>query len=182
MPAKANKIGFNSAACYAAIQKWAEGLMTGLAEKLKEVMTREIMSNGNGSPTHMRIPTVAQIKEVIHEVTDSHIRIGVGIDPAAIGALDERMRIIVGVVLYGNQGGGPIHTKPGQDTWKKYVSARGPSGADSVYSLPQFDQQDNSTQMMDNIEKQMHIYIDEFVDTMNSWLDASFFQQFVTVS
>lgn len=182
MPAKVNKIGFNSAACYAEIQKWADGLMTGLAEKLKEIMTREIMSNGNGSHTYMRLPTVSQIKEVIHEVTDSHIRIGVGIDPAAIGALSERMRIIVSVVLYGNQGGGPIHTKPGQDTWKKYVSAKGPSGADTVYPIPQFNQYDVSKDMMDNIEKQMKVYIEEFIDAMNRWLDSSFFQRFVTVS
>lgn len=179
MPAKANKIGFNSAACFNAIKKYSDGLLTRLAEKLTEVMKKEIYTNGNGSPEHMKLPTIAQVCEILHEVTDEHIRIDVGIDPAMARSISEATYVKVCVVLFGN---GEIWTKPGQATWKKYVSAKGPSGADYEYRIADFEQPDVSQTMMENIKKQMDVYIKEYINVLNSWLDGNFFAQFVTVS
>ena len=182
MPAKVNKFGFDSAACFAAIQQICDGYMTTCAEHLLRIMRRQIEDGGNGS-WFMRHTALAQVKEILHEVTDEHIKIRGGIDEDELKGAAEEVYVRVMVVLHGNQANpGDWTTKPGEDTFGKHVVAKGPSLARSKHPLPEsWRQFDVSGGIIDNTMKEVEKYFSDMISAIKGALNGSFYAQFVTV-
>lgn len=73
------------------------------------------------------------------------------------------------VVIHGNQAGGKLTSKPGQDTYGKHVVAKGPSSAQTVYDLPDsWNMGDVTKGIIENTMKEVHKYframLDEIMD------------------
>ena len=160
-----NKISINTAGATTAILKAAEAYMNQTSDKLIEIMKIQIDTNGNGSKI-MRSDAIRAVREISREVAEDHITIEAGFDEAMAASMAKDFYVRTMVVIHGNQAGGPIHTKPGQSTWKKHVIGYGMSGAKSVYDIPQFNQNDVSKKIVDNTMKEVKKYFKEMLDAL----------------
>ena len=160
-----NKIQLDTKGCQSEIKRFIDAKMTICAEHMMRIMRRQIEDNGNGS-WFMRNTAIAQVKEILHEVTDDHISIYGGIDEAALkGAVFVRTM----VVLHGNQAGGKLMSKPGQDTYGKHVVAKGESGAVTKYSLPEsWNMYDVTSGIMANV----YLEVQKYFKTMLAEISA----------
>ena len=128
------QLSFDGDACMELIRRIIDVHLDELSYYVKAIVIREVYNNGNGSKG-MRIDACAQVKETKREIMDDHIRLEVGIDLEKLRS-QEDLFVRVSVVLHGNLASGPLLTKPGQDTWKKYVTHKGLSTAKTVWMLP----------------------------------------------
>ena len=173
-------LSFDSAAFMRNFTKFCEGAMEACAEKLVEIVKHEIMRIGNGDIDKMRPDAARQVKEVLREVTNDHITFGVGVDADQLQSISEELYVRVMVVIFGNQGGGRLRTKPGQDTFKKYVTAKGPSSALESYDLPdEFNQFNKRDYIASNSIKQIARYFKDMINAINVWIDGNFFGGYI---
>lgn len=185
MPAKVNKFGFNANACYAAMLQIADNAMTECAERMVDIMKRQIEMNGSANGSQLMVMSaVDQVKIILHDIVDGKIGINVGIDEGALRGASEELFVRVMVVLHGNQAGGPLYTKPGQDTYKKHVTNKGPSTAKDVYALPAgFNKNTEIVPgVMYNTMNQILKYFNDMIDYLKGRFDSSFYKLFITVS
>lgn len=137
--------------------------MSVCAEHMLALMRRQIFTNGNGS-WFMKSTAIAQVKEILHEIVDGCISIEGGIDEDALKGAEEAVMVRTMVVIHGNQAGGKLKTKPGQDTYGKHVVAKGPSSAQSVYDLPgAWNMYDVTKGIIDNTMKETKKYFDDMI-------------------
>lgn len=159
------QLSFDSDACMDMIHRIIDVHLDELSYYVQAIVIREVFNNGNGSKG-MRIDACAQVKETKREITDDHIKLEVGIDLEKLKS-QEDLFVRVSVVLHGNLASGPLVTKPGQDTWKKYVTHKSPSTAETVWELPDgFAQIDVVGDIIDgvsqNAEKELKHYVVAF--------------------
>ena len=174
-----NKLGFDSASCNRSIMKAADTLMGETSNILVQLFKNEIDRNGNGSKT-MREDAQKVVREILHEVAEDHITIEAGFDEAMARSMATDFYVRTMVVIYGNQAGGPIWTKPGVSTWKKNVTNYGESRAKTRYQLYRFNQFDFHDKMVENVMKQIEKYFKDMLDKLCDSLTGDFFGQFIT--
>ena len=174
-----NKLGFDSRGCVNAIIRMADAYMSQTSDILINLFKLEIDRNGNGS-SFMKSDAKKVVREILHEVAQDHITIEAGFDENMAKGMATDFYVRVMVVIYGNQAGGHIKSKPGLSTFKKNVVGYGPSTAKTVYDLPQFDQQDASEGIRDNVLKEIEKYFEVMLIKLDLSLDGNFFGQFIT--
>lgn len=175
-----NKLGFDSRGCVTAILKMADAYMSQTSDILITLFRKEIDRNGNGSSDMKRDAKVV-VHEILHEVAEDHITIEAGFDEAMAHSMASDYYVRTMVVIYGNQAGGKLMSKPGRSTFKKHVRGYGPSGAKSVYKLPEgFNQIDASAGIRDNTMKDIEKYFEVMIIKINVSLTGEFFGQFIT--
>jgi len=184
-----NRLSFDVAGCMALIKNIYGLYLDDLSAKLVEIVQYEIMKNGNGSKI-MRLSAASEVKETRREITDEMIILEAGIDLDALKG-SEPIFVRVSVVLHGNQAGGPLKSKPGQDTWTKHVGYKRLSPAKTVFDLPDGFNQDDvseqietevSKQISENASKQIDKYAKTFADNVRQALNAIDWSAFVKVS
>lgn len=175
-----NKLGFNSAGCMNAIMRMADAYMSETSDILINLFKKEIDRNGNGS-SFMRSDAKSVVHEILHEVTQDHIKIEAGFDEAMAAGMAKDFYVRVMVVIHGNQGGGTLTSKPGRSTFKKNVVGYGPSTAKTVYNLPSwFNQPDIAGVLRDNVLKEIEKYFEVMLIKIDMALTGDFFAQFIT--
>ncbi len=162
-----NKLSINIASCQAELEKYADHQMEICAEHLMRIMRRQIEENGVGS-WFMRNTAIKQVKEILHEVVDGKITIECGIDEAALKGAEEAVYVRTMVVLHGNEAEGkPLKTKPGQDTYGKHVTNKGPSSARTVHNLPaSWSFGDVTAGIVENTMKEVKKYFDDMLEAI----------------
>lgn len=147
----ANHLSFDTNACLLMLERIYNLYLDDLSHDLVAIVQREIFINGNGS-TLMRMSAAAEVVETKREITRDEIRLEAGIDSATLKS-QENVYVRVMVVLHGNQGSGPLTTKPGQLTWNKHVLVKRMSTAQSAYPMPdEFNQTDAEADIVAHIE------------------------------
>ncbi len=157
----------------------ADALMSETSDILLMIMKKEIDRNGNGS-SYMKTDAKRVVREILHEVVADHINIEAGFDEAMAHGMATDFYVRVMVVVYGNQAGGPITSKPGMATFKKHVTGPSPSTAKTKYDIPQFNQYDASDGILENTMKEIERYFDVMIAKLNDVLSAEFFAGFLT--
>ena len=170
----ANNLSFDTNACLLMLEKIYDLFLDDLSHALVAIVQREIFLNGNGS-TLMRMSAAAEVVETKREITRDEIRLEAGIDSATLKS-QENVYVRVMVVLHGNQGSGPLMTKPGQLTWNKHVLVKRMSTARSAYPMPnEFNKTDKETDIVaeieSNISKQANTLLNAFVHNVQSTID-----------
>lgn len=175
-----NKLGFDTNGCMNAIMRMADAYMSQTSDILINLFKIEIDRNGNGS-SFMKNDAKKVIRETLHEVVQDHITIEAGFDEDMARGMARDFYVRVMVVVYGNMANGYLWTKPGESTWKKNVTNYSPSGAKSIYMLPdEFDQADASEGIKNNVLKEIEKYFEVMLIKIDSSLDGNFFGQFIT--
>ena len=175
-----NKLGFDTNGCMNAILRMADAYMSQTSDILINLFKIEIDRNGNGS-SFMKHDAKKVVREILHEVAQDHITIEAGFDENMARGMARDFYVRVMVVIYGNMANGYLWTKPGESTWKKNVTNYGPSGAKSIYMLPdEFDQADASEGIKNNVLKEIEKYFEVMLIKIDSSLDGNFFGQFIT--
>lgn len=174
-----NKLGFDTEGCMKAILLAADAYMKETSDTLILLFKQEIDRNGNGS-RFMKADAKKAVHEILHEVADDCITIEAGFDEDLARSMSVDFYVRTMVVIYGNQGSGPIHSKPGMSTWKKNVVGYGPSTAKTKYNLPQFNQLDASKGIQKNVMKQIEKHFRDVVKKLASMFDGEFFGRFIT--
>lgn len=175
-----NKLGFNTNGCMNAIMKMADAYMNQTSDIMITLFKKEIDRNGNGSSDMKRDAKVV-VREILHEVAEDHITIEAGFDEAMARSMAVDYYVRTMVVIYGNQAGGALTSKPGMSTFKKHVRGYGPSTAKTKYFLPDgFNQVDASTGIRDNVMKDIEKYFEVMMIKINEALTGDFFGQFIT--
>lgn len=176
------RVWFDTAGAQAAIQKIALDNLTECAEQLVEIMKEEVMSNGNGS-TFMRESAAAAVHHVLKEMSVDMMMYEVGIDENKISGMAEAFYTRVMVVLHGNQGGGPIWTKPGMETFSKgIVTKRTSKTHEPAKALPFFDQPDDRAgAMLENSLKKIQSIFDQCVANIQKEISGNFLSKFLHV-
>ena len=173
------KVGFNAEACINAIIMMADAYMSQLSDELIRIMKQQIDgANGSG---RMKGDAKKVVREIVHEVNRNHIHIESGFDEDMAHGMGLDFYVRVMVVVYGNQAGGGIVTKPGSSTWKKNVVGYGPSGAKSVYAIPQFNQGDASEGILQNTMNEIEKLFGHMLEAIEAKLTPAFFEQFITI-
>lgn len=122
--------------------------------KLIEIMRKEIMETTYGDAPgkpEWRKEISAMLQNVYSEVTDNYIKFGVGVpDDVAFNTFVKAMIIAYGggFTAYGNATGGyssgPITAGPtGRMVWDSDMAGKKPSAAETIYEIPQFNQEGN---------------------------------------
>lgn len=154
-----------------------------VAEQMGDMIKQEIERNGNGSKV-MRDDAVNMVKTICKQSNYEKIIYESGISPEALAACAFDMKVRVLTVLTGNQHGGKLYSKPGQQTFKKHVRGPSQSEAKEVYPLPEgFNQPFDITQnLIDNVERRIeHIwtYAQQWIiDEISS---SAFWDQFISI-
>lgn len=149
---------------------------------LSDVMSMEIkkvIAQCSEASSIMIDETLKHVREISRKITDGVVELEVGIDEGAISG-SEQTYVRVMVTLHGNLAGGLLYTKPGQSTWKKHVTGPSMSNARAVYALPQLQQFDNSGRMMENFEKEIQKYVNDFYDMLYAMVALIDYSQFLT--
>lgn len=107
----------------------------------------------------------------------------VGIDESVISGMAEEFYTRVMVVLHGNQGGGPIWTKPGMQTFSKHVLSKRESRArEPARPLPFFDQPgDRAGAMLDNAMKEIEHVFNDAIAAVAAAISDGFLARFIHV-
>ena len=175
-----HKLRFDSTGCMNAIMRMADAYMSQTSDILINLFKKEIDRNGNGS-SFMKDDAKKVVREILHEVAQDHITIEAGFDENMARGMATDFYVRAMVVIYGNMANGYLWTKPGVSTWKKNVTNYGPSGAKSIYMLPDgFNQFDASQGIMENAMKDIEKYFDDMIIKINDSLTGDFFGQFIT--
>lgn len=142
-----------------------------------EVLAKEISDNSE-SQTKWRAEAIGLLREVKREVLMDRISVEFGVDLASVSG-DALNRVMV--ALYGNQAGGPIHSKPGESVYGKAMDGKHPSTAQTTYDIPQYNhpQSYNGDQMFSNTFK---LIATIFKDAIAAAWRSVDFSQFVLVS
>lgn len=163
-------IKFDKAGYMAEVKSCINIALDQLSGHMHDVICR-VIAQCSEAANVMIIEAQRNVKEISRKVTDDTAEIEVGIDEGAIAG-GEQGYVRVMVVLHGNLAGGPIFTKPGQSTWKKHVTGRGPSSATVEYALPFFEQPDRSEVMMKSFEHDIAKHVKDFESIVYGMLDA----------
>lgn len=176
-------VSINTVGAKIRVMEVCKEAMEQVAEQMGDMIKEEIERNGNGSEV-MRRDAVNMVKTICKQANYEKIIYESGIAPEAFASCAQDMRVRVLTVLTGNQHGGRLYTKPGASTFKKNVTGPGPSGAQSVYPLPDgFNQPfDITANMIDNIEKRIdHIWSFALKWIMDEISSSSFWDQFISI-
>lgn len=151
--------------------------MKAVEDEALTIMAEEI-SEGSESRTKWRQEAIGLLKEVERNVTVESIEMVFGVDLASVSG-DALNRIMV--ALYGNQGGGPIQSKPGADVYGHDMAGKHKSTAKSKYPIPQFDhpQSYNADAMWKNV---FDLTKTMFFDAISSAWASVDFQKYVIVT
>ena len=144
--------------------------MKAVEEEAISIMADEIFE-GSESRTKWRQEAIRLLKEVERKVTAESIEMVFGVDLASVSG-DALNRIMV--ALYGNQGGGSIHSKPGTDVYGHDMDGKHLSTAKTKYPIPQFDhpQDYNADKMWKNV---FNLTKTMFFDAISSaWASVDF--------
>lgn len=173
------KLGF-SHRLYDDILDIADSLMNRLSMLLCESIRAQIDVAGNGT-SDMQNTAKRYVKEISRERTGTGLELTCGVEPS-FGS-DERDFVRISVVLFGNQAGGQLTTKPGEQVWSKGVGSKGLSRAQSVYALPYgFNQYGKVSIIMDNVMNyDMKKYIEDYMNSLVAAISKMDFSQYVTV-
>ena len=116
-------------------------------------------------------------------MTWEKITFEVGIDEKVISGMAEEFYTRVMVVLHGNQGGGPIWTKPGAQTFSKHVLSKRTSHAkEPPRPLPFFDQPgDRAGNMLDNSMREIEHVFNDAMAAVAAAMSNGFLAQFIHV-
>ena len=175
-----NKLGFDTTGCMNAIMRMADAYMSQTSDILITLFRKEIDRNGNGS-RDMKQDAKVVVREILHEVAEDHITIEAGFDEAMARSMATDYYVRIMVVIYGNQAGGKLTSKPGMSTFKKHVRGYGPSTAKTKYDLPDgFNQTDASQGIRENAMKDIEKYFEVMIIKINESLTGDFFGQFIT--
>lgn len=129
------RMSFDTATCFTSIQQIAMSEMNYLEEELIKIFKDEISRNGNGSGIMVQAAEDA-VHEISREVTNEFIEYSVGIDEDQLRGMSIDTYVRVMTVIHGNNADGPLHSKPGQVTFRKHVLTHGISTAKTIYNLP----------------------------------------------
>lgn len=175
-----NKLGFNSRACMEAIKQIADAEISKASEIMLEIFAHYVTELGNGSGI-MKMAALACIRETLHEVTDTYLKVKGGVDEDMAKAASEEVYVRVMVVLHGNMHSGPMQTKPGVATFPKHVGARRMSPAKEVVPLPFFEQPaDVAEQIKESAMRDMEKHIRAMLRNIAAATSGDFFAGFVT--
>lgn len=175
-----NPVRFDSAGCMRAIVARAEMYMNATATQMMEIMRVYVDKLGNGSGA-MKADAKKAIREILHEVTSEYINLEIGVDESYAKSMSEQFFVRTMVVLHGNQGSGPIHTKPGKATWKKHVNYKSVNNTSkSIYPIEQFDWRlDYSQSIIDCTMKDLEKYFKDMLKYIADSCDEAFFAKFL---
>ena len=176
-----NKLGFDSAGAMQMIRDVIDWNLDSLSIILQRIVMASLVAFGNGSKI-MRLFAAGVVEETNREITDSHVILEIGIK---MDNLPEDGFVRVSVVLHGNQGSGPLMTKPGQMTWGKHVIGRSTSSAKTAYPLPDgFNQGEKMPDILNmvqkNVENDAKKHISDFIRNVNNDISKIDFSQFIT--
>lgn len=172
-----NHLSFDTAGFENEFRKCLNIAMDGLSADMHDVWCT-VISQCSEAANVMIIEAQKNVREINREITSDHAMVEVGIDEGAIAG-GEREFIMVMVTLHGN---GQVWTKPGAQTWKKYVAYKGPNKITVAYHISQFDQKDHSDVMVKSFEHDMKRYIRAFERTLYGLLDSIDYDKYVKVS
>lgn len=175
-----NVLTFDSAGAMNLIRQVIDWHLDELSGFLQNIVRAAIVALGNGSKV-MRLFTAGVVEETKREITNSQVVLEVGIK---MENLPEDGFVRVSVVLEGNQGSGPLVTKPGNVTWRKHVVGRGESTAKTSYPLPagfnQGSKMDNVLNMIfQNVQNDATKHVNDFIRNINSDVSRLDFSQFL---
>lgn len=177
-----NRLSLNTASFMDAFKRFCDKAMGECAERMIWLMQKEIMRIGNGDRVNMRPDAADQVKVVLHDVLDDYIEYDVGINEEELKGMAEELYVRVMVVIHGNMAeGAPLRTKPGQMTYKKFVTnkSKAPEWM-SVYNLPiEFSQYDKTKYIVENTMKQMEKYIRDLFDQIDAYVTGEFIGSFI---
>lgn len=176
------KLSFDAKGAKAAIDEIIDFNLDELSNYLQRTVRSEIFRNGNGSPKVMRLFAAALVEETKREITDDLVTLEVGIK---MEGLPEDAFVRVSVVLHGNQGSGPLMTKPGQMTWGKHVIGKSASTAKTAHALPDGFNQDDKfddilEQVVKNVENESAKYVRAFIRAVNRDVQQIDWSRFLT--
>lgn len=179
-----NKLGFDTTNCYSEIMKIADEEMDKTADKLIEIVRDWIRYLGNGTDA-MKWAARESIGKIVHDIGRDYIEIGVGVSEATSRARSaaDQFYVRAMVVIYGNQGGGPLREKPGQATYKKEVFGYGIPDPDTRTGkmLPAgFNQGPVDKYIHDNSMKDIQKHFEDMILNISERCSAEFFGQFIT--
>ena len=181
---KPNKLGFDVDRCNDMLIQMADKLMDEQADVMVNLFKRQIDYNGNGDLEYMKDDAKLVVREILHEVARDHITIHAGFDEAMAKSMGIDFYVRTMVVIHGNQGGGPLHEKPGEETWKKYVMNRGmpnPDHRKADNMLPDgFNQYDVSEHIVENVMKDIEKHFRVMLMQLQAMCDSAFWSQFIT--
>ena len=179
-----NEIGFNSNDCMAAIRRICDEEMDKTADKLVEIVKNWIKYLGNGTKA-MKWAAQQSISKIVHDIGNDSITIGVGVDEInsrARSAADQ-FYVRAMVVIYGNQGSGPLWTKPGKQTFGKEVfgySVHVPADHEA-HPLPDgFNQGSVEKYIQQNSMKEIEKYFKDMLVAIDTRCSAAFYQGLMT--
>lgn len=161
----------------------ADTLMNRLSMLLCESIRAQIDTAGNGT-SDMQNTAKRYVKEISRKRTSTGIELMCGVDPSF--ANDERDFVRISVVLFGNQAGGPLHEKPGVDTWNKGVVAKGkpdPDNRNADNMLPDgFNQYPRVEWIMENVmEYDMKKHIEDYLNSLIAAINKLDFSNYLEV-
>lgn len=175
-----NKLGFNSNGCYEAIRSIAADEMDKTAEKLIEIIQKQIDYLGNGTKA-MKAAAKLAIRKIIEDLYNPIMTIEVGFDESYAQSVSFQFYVRALVVLEGNQHDGTLTTKPGKNTFKKEVFGYGVSKAQNVYLLPDgFNQGSVMPYIKENSLKEIEKYFKDMMNNIESRCDVALFSSFIT--
>lgn len=177
---KPNKLGFNARGCYEAIRRIASEEMDKTADKMIEIIQKQIDYLGNGTKA-MKWAAKQTIRKIIEDLYNPIMSIEVGFDENYAQNVSFQFYVRALVVLYGNQNEGTLTTKPGRNTFKKEVFGYGKSGAESVYLLPDgFNQESVMPYIKQNSLNEINKHFKDMMNNIESRCDAVLFGSFIT--
>ena len=173
-----NKLSFDSGACIESMKQTMSAYMNMLSDQFIEIMRKQIDINSLASK-RMKSDAKSAVREVSREITNEFIEAKVGFDESYARGLAVDFYVRTMVVMFGNQAGGPITTKPGQSTWKKHVTNYSESTAKTEYAIPQFDQPGFANKILENTIKQIEKYMKDMLRSMSQVFNGSFYGAFL---
>lgn len=181
---KPNKLRFDVNGCYSEIRKIANEEMDKTADKLIKIVREWIKYLGNGTKA-MKWAAQESIGKIVHDIGKDYIDIGVGVSEATARARSaaDQFYVRAMVVIYGNQGGGPLQEKPGQATYKKEVFGYGIPNPDTRTGkmLPAgFNQESVEKYIRENSMKDIQKHFEDMILNISQRCSAEFFGSFIT--
>lgn len=175
-----NKLGFDTKGCYETIRSIAAEEMDKTADKMIEIIQKQIDYLGNGTKA-MKWAAKQAIRKILEDLYNPIMSIEVGFDENYAQGVSFQFYVRALVVLYGNQHEGALTTKPGKNTFKKEVFGYGKSGAQSVYLLPDgFNQESVMPYIKQNSLKEIEKHFKDMMDAIETRCSAALFGSFIT--
>ena len=171
---KCNTLRLDTKALMQEIRAYLESAMDDVAEKAIEAWEIEILAAGAGR-TRWREEAGKAISIIKRMVTDEYMNIEFGIPDAGYTDMDYYNRIQV--ALWGNQGSGPLRSKPGQYVYGKTMDGDlHMSEAETEYNLPAgFNQLADGGKMLENAIKLTRKYFEDAIKQAAANIPSSVF-------